>query len=102
MTKRNTIETAFEIARIFIFGKHWRDSAAWCSECESYVLMISLSAADLDKTTTIEIFRRVETGELHHEVSGKGALSVCLSSLIDTKRTPINSNENSWNQPILN
>lgn len=84
MKQRARIETAFEIARVLVFGGSWRDCAAGCCECGSYVPMVSLpTAATLDKTTNAAIFRRVEAGELHHRLTASGALSVCLSSLLD-------------------
>ncbi len=87
MIQRRKIETAFEIARVFVFGSRWRDCAAWCSGCESYVPMITpLTAATLDKTSVREIFRRVESGKLHHKVTAKGALLVCFSSLLETNQ----------------
>lgn len=85
---RGRIETAFEISRVFISGERWRDSAAWCPGCESYVPVITaFVAAALDKTTSAEIFRRVEAGELHHRVTADGQLLVCLSSLLDIGET---------------
>ena len=85
MNRRRQIEVAFEIASGFVFGSDWRDHAAWCSGCEGYVPMITIfTAATLDKTTCEEIFRRVETGELHHRVTDKGELLICFGSLLDT------------------
>lgn len=84
MTQRGSIETACEIARVFVCGEHWRNSAAWCDGCQSEVPMITeLTAAILEKTDGVTIFRRVETGELHHKVTADGALLVCFSSLLN-------------------
>ncbi len=87
MNRRRQIEIAFEIARVFVFGGNWRNFAAWCRECESYVPMVAIStAATLEKTTCAEIFRRVETGELHHNLTDEGALIICFSSLLETDK----------------
>lgn len=84
MTQRGRIETACEIARVFVCGENWRNSAGWCDGCKSEVPMITeLNAAILEKTTCAAIFRRVEIGELHHQVTADGALRICLSSLLD-------------------
>lgn len=84
---RKSIEIAFEIARVFVFGSNWRNCAEWCSDCESYVPMVTTStAATLEKTGIAEIFRRAETGELHHKLTVKDTLLICLSSLLDTSR----------------
>ncbi len=83
MTQKSRIETACEIARVFMCGESWRESAAWCDGCKSDVPMITqLTAAILEKTDSVTIFRRVETGELHHKVKADGALLVCFSSLL--------------------
>lgn len=83
MTQKRRIEMAFEIARAFICGERWRDSAEWCDGCESYVPMVTtLAAATLDETTSAEIFRRVEATELHHKLTADATLLVCLSSLL--------------------
>lgn len=82
--KRN--EIAFEISRAIIFGSHWRDHTAWCSECESYVPIVSaFTVATMIKTNVAEIFRRAEKGELHYKVSDDGNLLICFSSIFDEK-----------------
>ena len=87
MNQRKQIEIAFEIAHVFIFGSGWRDRSAWCFACESYVPMVSVyTAATLDKTDPAEIFRRVETADLHHELTDESALLVCFSSLLGIGR----------------
>jgi hypothetical protein len=84
MTRKGKIETAFEIARVFIYGDRWNTNAAWCDRCESYVPLVTpLAAAGLDKTTPEAIAERVDAGELHHLVTADGTLLVCLGSLID-------------------
>lgn len=89
MSQRRNIEIAFEIARVFVFGNNWRNQAEWCSKCESYIPMVTtVTAATLEKTSIAEIFRRAETGELHHKTEVKGTLLICLSSLLETSREP--------------
>ena len=87
------IETDFEIALVFVFGSNWRDCVKWCSECGSYVPMVTtLTAATLEKASIAEIYRRAETGELHFQVTVKGTLLVCFSSLLVASREPSKRN----------
>lgn len=84
MTPKGTIETAFEIARVFIYGDRRHTNTAWCDRCESYVPLVTpLAAAELEKTTPEAIAERVDSGGLYHLVTAEGALLVCLGSLID-------------------
>jgi hypothetical protein len=99
--KQRRTEIAFEIARAFVFGSHWRDRAAWCRECECYVPLIeTFTAATLAGATCAEIFRRAEIGELHFEVTARGQLLICLCSLLDSgdelnvSNVPSNYSEN--------
>lgn len=87
MTRKGKIETAFEIARVFVYGDRWQTNAAWCDRCESYVPMVTAeTAAKLDNTTSEEIIARVDTSDLHNRTTDNGSLLVCLSSLIDADR----------------
>ncbi len=84
LTRKGRIETAFSIARNFVYGDRWQRAAAWCDECESYSPMVTAStAAMLDKTTCDDIASRVETRQLHHWKMPGDKLFVCLSSLLD-------------------
>lgn len=85
MLKEKRIEIAFELANEFIFDKtRAEDQTAWCSGCGEFAPLISLqTAALLEKTTTVEIFRQAETGDLHHQATTEGALLICFSSLLD-------------------
>jgi len=93
MSQRRSIEIAFEIARVFVCGdEDWRDCAAWCSECDGYVPMITLkNAAILENTTVAIIFRRIEAGELHHKTTADGKLFACFSSLLDADESLIDT-----------
>jgi hypothetical protein len=92
MIPRERIETACEIARLFLYGERWRDCARWCSRCNSYVPMVTLRvAARLDETTETTIFHRVEAGELHYQVRADGTLLVCLSSLLGVDQSFIST-----------
>jgi len=92
MLKEKRIEIAFEIARVFVFGKNRQDQTAWCAGCETLVPMISLqTAATLEKTTYMDIFRRVESGELHYRFTNKNVLLVCFGSLLETEQKSFNA-----------
>ena len=89
MTRKGKVETAFEIARVFVYGDGWQANAAWCDRCESFVPMVTMqTAAKLDNTTGDEIIARVEAGKLHNWKSADGEVCVCLTSLIDTGEHP--------------
>jgi hypothetical protein len=56
--------------------------SAWCEPCGAEVLTVTPDeAAALAQSTTRDIYRRVETGELHSIETDDGALRVCVNSL---------------------
>jgi hypothetical protein len=56
--------------------------SAWCGSCRTAVLMLTPDeAAAFTQTTTRDVYRRVETGELHSIETDDGALRVCVNSL---------------------
>jgi hypothetical protein len=62
----------------------WRRKTcvAWCGACRAETLMlIPEQAAILYRTTQREIFRQIESGELHFIEASEGALLVCSHSL---------------------
>ena len=55
---------------------------AWCDRCGAKTVMLSPNeAAAARQTTAREIFRRVETGEIHFLETEAGALLICRDSL---------------------
>ncbi len=58
--------------------------AAWCERCAAETVMLAPNeAAAAAQTTAREIFRRVETNEIHFLETESGALLVCRNSLLD-------------------
>lgn len=55
---------------------------AWCERCAAEsVMILPNEAAAVLQTTAREIFRRVETDEIHFLETRTGALLVCRNSL---------------------
>ena len=58
--------------------------AAWCAACGARVSMLTpTEAAQLVSTTTRDIYRRVETGEVHSIEAPDGEVFICLRLLPD-------------------
>lgn len=54
---------------------------AWCDRCEAETEMLAPDeAAALLQTTTREVFRLSEVGEIHYSETESGALLVCRNS----------------------
>jgi hypothetical protein len=81
MKKERTVITAAIFQRITVHpGPH--TTVAWCDHCGAEVLMLTPNeAAVLAQSTTREIFRRVEAGEIHFLETEDGVLLVCRNSL---------------------
>ena len=60
---------------------------AWCGPCGAEVLMLTPEeAAALAESSARDIYRRVETGELHSIEMDDGGLRVCVNSLGEQHR----------------
>lgn len=56
---------------------------AWCEQCGAETVMFAPNeAAAVLQTSAREIFRRVETGEIHFLETKAGALLICHNSLL--------------------
>ena len=64
-----------------------RAKIAWCERCTAKTVMLAPdeAAAHL-QTTAREIFRRVESGEIHYLETTGGALLVCCDSCQNRER----------------
>lgn len=54
----------------------------WCPRCEQEVTVLTAeTAAQVGGLSRREIYRRVESGELHFNETAEGVVQVCLTSL---------------------
>ena len=68
--------------RVTVRGR--RPGTEWCERCSAEAQMLpAAEAAALVQTSARDIFRRVESGELHFLETGGGGLLVCRNSLAD-------------------
>ena len=59
---------------------------AECRQCQKRVRMIALNeAAMIARLSAREVFRRMESGELHFVEDGNGLLFICVASLQQQK-----------------
>ena len=71
MLKEKRIEIALSLHKYLSLTKtRAEDQTAWCSGRGEFVPVISLqTAALLEKTTIVKVFRQAETGDLHHQAT---------------------------------
>jgi hypothetical protein len=86
--KRTTTKTEITVEtrqRITLRGRGQRviwGRAVWCNNCAATVGMyLPEHAAVLSRTTSREIYRRVENGDLHFVETTEGELFICCNSL---------------------
>lgn len=78
MTQKTEIE--FELNETVAYTRRGERVEAFCSRCERHVEMATPQiAAILTRSTEREIFRRVETGDVHFVETDR--VLVCLHSL---------------------
>lgn len=77
--KTETVTVTCEVARIH---KPRREAIVWCRECagETHMLLPEEAAA-LAGVSTREIYRRVESGDLHFTEINMGSLFICRNSI---------------------
>ena len=80
--KKKTTIVTFEARERLTVRRGSRRVVAWCVQCGTEVLMIAPDEAgapgDPDER---EIFRRIESGEIHFIEGENGALLICSKSL---------------------
>jgi lipoate-protein ligase A len=75
-------EITVETEQILIVRRPTGGGEAWCDGCAAIVRMVTPEeAATLTQTTTRDLYRRVEAGEMHFAERPEGALLLCLNSL---------------------
>jgi len=78
-------EIIIETERLLVRSKR-PSMDAWCSACgERVSILTPTEAAQILSTTTRDIYRRIEAGEVHSIDSPAGALFICTRSLPDAR-----------------
>jgi hypothetical protein len=78
--KRTVI--TIETHRLTVVGSRRSSVVAWCERCGGQVRMVTPEqAATLAGTKPRDIYRRVESDDLHFVGSGTGTMLICAGSL---------------------
>ena len=78
--RRRTVK--FQTRNVSVIRAATKAIALWCEGCDATVAMVTPErAAQIVMTSTREIYRRVEMGELHFAEAAAGELLICYSSL---------------------
>jgi hypothetical protein len=80
--KTRRTKVTVEKERLLIVSRQ-RQVAAWCEACRSEVKMIGAEEASvLTGLSQRAIFRLIEADQLHFSETRRGALLICLNSLL--------------------
>ena len=75
-----------ETHELVIFSSRRIKEKSFCAACQTQVpWLVPEEAMLLEKTSLREIFRRVETNEIHFAENAQGFLLVCAKSLLTRK-----------------
>lgn len=78
MTNKKRTSITIETQKMTVIRRRKVQTVAWCERCRAEVLMLNPDeVAALSGTTVREIFRQVESGELHSIETNAGTLLVC-------------------------
>ncbi len=81
--KKRRVEVMIETHRTWIISAPGLPAPAWCAECGRTVRLLTIDeAARLVCQTTRNIFRMVESRQLHYRETPTGRLLVCLDSVL--------------------
>lgn len=84
MTQKTEIE--FELSETIAYSRRGERLEAFCPQCEKFVEMATPQiAAILVQSNEREIFRRIETGEVHFIETDR--VLVCLNSFTNCRTT---------------
>jgi len=87
MKKTKRTKVTVEKERLLIVSRQ-RQAAAWCETCRAEREMIGVEEASLlTGLSQRAIFRLIEASRLHFSETPRGALLICLSSLLELTST---------------
>jgi hypothetical protein len=82
MAGKRTVLTLEKSERYYFYSEAARTITGRCEACHEEVTWITPDQASaLSKLTMRELFRSIETGQVHFNESSTGELLVCLNSL---------------------
>ena len=83
MKRRKKTEIIVERDQVLVIRKLDQRARRWCEECSELALMVSADhAASIAGFTSRDVYRQVETGQVHFSETSDGSLLVCLNSLL--------------------
>jgi hypothetical protein len=78
-----TIEVTVDTDEFLVIRERQRFPLGWCAACACEARMIKPEAAAALRGTSVrEVYRRIETGEVHFAERSDGLVLVCLNSLV--------------------
>ena len=80
---KRRIEINIQMERLVIVrSRRSTNMVAWCDGCARLTRMLTVDeAATVARTTSRDIYRRVEADQLHFMETPEGSLFICLNSL---------------------
>jgi Domain of unknown function (DUF4124) len=83
LVKKTKTEITIRTDEVVILRTNRRESRISCQQCQGKTLMIKAEEAmALAHTTAREIYRWVETGQIHYTESPDGSLLLCPDSIL--------------------
>lgn len=90
MKRRKTTEIIVETDELLIFRMPASPIQCWCAACDKEVAMTSVdNAALLSGTSARNVYRQVESGQVHFTEMTGGLLLICLDSLFERAKDGI-------------
>jgi hypothetical protein len=88
MKKTRRTKITVKTERLLVMGQGRRRVEVWCEACQAETRMIGVEeAALIAGLSQRTIFRWIEKGQLHFAETARGALLICLASLLaETRR----------------
>ena len=88
MKKTKRTKITIERERLLVVAPARARAKGWCEACRAEVRMVSAQeAAAITGFSQRAIFRLIEEGRLHFSETPRGALSICLNSLLERGST---------------
>ncbi|MFL6275056.1 MAG: hypothetical protein ACJ74G_07580 [Blastocatellia bacterium] len=87
MRKTKRTRVTVETERLLVISRKGVTTESWCQDCGAMTRMIGLDEASaVSGQSQRQIARSVEAGTLHFSESPRGALLICLNSLLAEPR----------------